>query len=151
LTLHHQIEELTKSQSYITCLLLVHPEIEVLNTTTDEILNTYEFPYLDIGMTLSEALLPIKLGERSRFTSQWLERELSDISSELNLITNIYLLFEPSLQLDPLRIFRGQGRRFKLVVMWPGEFDGSNLSYAVPQHDHYRTWQNPDLQIYHLK
>ena len=131
-------------------MLLVHPETDVLTKTVDELVNNYELPNLDIGMTLSEVLLPIKLGERSRFVRTWLGKEISDFSSNPILVTNIDLLFEPSLKLDPLQLFRGIGRRGMVIVMWPGEFDGSNLSYAVPEHRNYQIWQNPDFQIFRL-
>ena len=150
MSLHQEIRKLIEGQSYISCLLLVHPEINVLTKTVDELVNTYELSNLDIGMALSEALLTVKLGKRPMFVRSWLQNEVSEFTTDPVLITNIDLLFEPSLNLNPLELFRGIGRRDKLIVMWPGEFDGSNLSYGVPEHRNYTVWQKPDIQIFRL-
>ena len=60
MSLHQEIQKLIKGYSYISCLLLVHPEIDVLDTTIDEILSTYEFTNLDIGMILSEVVPKVR-------------------------------------------------------------------------------------------
>jgi hypothetical protein len=63
------------------------------------------------------------------------------------LCTHIDLLFTPALQLDPLMLFRHLGKTAPLVVCWPGEYHDDVLSYAVPEHAHYRTWRHPDALI----
>jgi len=62
------------------------------------------------------------------------------------LVTQIDLLFEPSLRLDPLTLLRGLSRQRPLLVAWPGSFQNGVLAYAVPEHSHYRIWPRPDLR-----
>ncbi len=62
-------------------------------------------------------------------------------------LTDISLLFEPSLALDPLALLQRLAERRNLIVLWPGTWDGHTLTYAVPEHAHYRTWSDPRVRI----
>jgi acyl-CoA reductase-like NAD-dependent aldehyde dehydrogenase len=35
----------------------------------------------------------------------------------------------------------------RLIVMWPGTYRNGVLAYAVPEHSHYRTWNDPQVTI----
>ena len=63
------------------------------------------------------------------------------------LCTEIDLLFEPSLGLDPLALFRQVSRETALVVAWPGGWDGGGLTYATPEYGHYRAWERPNVSV----
>ena len=76
-----------------------------------------------------------------------LERALRESQPGPVLCTDIDLLFEPALHLDPLALFRDNSRAVTIIVAWPGTFTANVLSYAVPKHAHYRTWRNPDVQV----
>lgn len=61
---------------------------------------------------------------------------------------DIDILFEPSIQIDPLNLFRQIGRQNVLIIFWPGTFVGDTLVYAQPEHHHYRFWKNVnDVEI----
>jgi hypothetical protein len=66
------------------------------------------------------------------------------------LCTEIDLLFEPSLELDPLPLLVDISRATRLVIAWPGSYVGGVLAYAAPEHAHYRTWRQPPAHIVHL-
>jgi hypothetical protein len=61
------------------------------------------------------------------------------------LVTDTDVLFEPSLQLDPLLLFQRASRQLPLVVTWAGSFEHERLNYAVSAHAHYRLWRSPEL------
>ena len=63
------------------------------------------------------------------------------------LLTEIDLLFEPTLHLDVLALLRQASRTTSLVVTWPGSYANGILAYAVPQHGHYCTWHKPEVSI----
>jgi hypothetical protein len=62
-------------------------------------------------------------------------------------LSYIDILFEPSLELDPLALFRQLSRVTPIVVAWPGMVSSSGLSYAMPEHANYRLWTNPEVEI----
>ena len=64
------------------------------------------------------------------------------------LCTDIDLLFDPSLKLNPLQLFLSCSKQTTLVIAWPGSYLDNTVAYAVPEHAHFRTWKQPDLCDY---
>ena len=133
------------SQPY-DCLLLVHPHIQVLERMSNEILGL-GVAHLNVSKELSASLMPVSAGERSRFSQKWLHDALISIQNGPVLCTCPDLLFDPSLEIDPLALFRRAARIIQLIVLWPGEYSVNTLSYAVPEHHHYRTWKVSDALL----
>jgi hypothetical protein len=130
-----------------TCLLLVHPEIRRLEDMADELLPVYGWPRLSVGRELSAVLLSEMPRRRSRTARQWMPIRLREMAPGPVLCSEIDLLFEPMLELDPLGLLRDIGRVTRLVVTWPGSYRDDVLAYAVPDHSHYRTWRKPGVSI----
>ncbi|MDR3576959.1 MAG: BREX-3 system P-loop-containing protein BrxF [Anaerolineaceae bacterium] len=127
------------SQAY-DGLLLVHPQIQVLERMSNEI-QISGMAHLNISKELSAALMVVSAGERSRFSQNWMLDKFSSLQSGPVLCSCPDLLFDPSLEIDALGLFRQAARIIQLIVMWPGEYSANILSYAVPEHHHFRTWK----------
>lgn len=125
------------------CLILVHPQIQVLERKSIEILGL-GISHLNISKKLSTSLMNISANERSRFSQKWLNDTLVTYQNSPILCTFPDLLFDPSMEINPLSLFRQISRIKQLIVMWPGEYSSNNLSYAIPEHTHYRTWRITD-------
>ena len=134
-------------QSSATCLLLVHRDASRLEHVADAVLSTYDWPRVSVGRELSAALLPELVRHRSRAARQWVAERCTSLAPGPILLTEIDLLFAPSLQLDPLSLLTSVSRSCRLVVAWPGEYTGETLTYAVPEHRHYRAWRRPQAAI----
>ena len=130
------------SQSY-DCLLLVHPQIQVLEKMSNEIQGLGGV-HLNVSKELSASLMSASACERSRFSQKWLNDSLISFHTSPVLCTCPDLLFDPSLEIDPLALFRQAARIIRLIVLWPGEYTANNLSYAIPEHHHFRAWKVPD-------
>lgn len=146
-----EVHDFIKSDSYSDCLIFTNRDISVIRGVVTELRNEYEWPTLNIGLQLSKKLLSIQPSKRSRQILQIMNDILGNFETNPILCTNISLLFEPSLDLDPLALFLQLGRSHKIIVMWPGQYDKDVLSYAVPEHSHYRVWQKPVANIYSLE
>lgn len=96
---------------------------------------------------LANALLSVPPRERPMEARRVLERTLREASPGPLLCTDIDFLFEPALSLAPLSLFRNASRATTIIVAWPGIFADGVLTYAVPEHAHYRTWRNPDVHV----
>lgn len=142
------IDYFLNNSPYYPCLLLVHPEIIQLDVTCRQILGQYSWPSLSVGTVVSQALLLVSSKQRSRQAKQALTDAVRMHAPGPLLCTDVDLLFEPSLTLDPLRLFREISRQTTLVLLWPGAFAGSILAYATHLHAHYRTWDQTDLCDY---
>ena len=117
-------------------LILVHPHIQVLEKVPNQI-KELDYAILNVGKELSASLLTVSLPERSRFLQQWLIDTLSLFQTKPVLCTCIDLLFDPSLKIDPLFLWRQAARVTQVIVLWPGEYSDGILSYATPAHHHY--------------
>ena len=124
--------------SRIPLTLLVDRDLETLQRAGSA--GTVEI--ISIGKGLSEFLITEGGSDRTQLAIQWLESTLREKAPGPVLCTDISLLFEPSLRLDPLVLLRRISRYTALIVHWPGEFRNGVLSYAVPEHNHYRHWKD---------
>ena len=100
---------------------------------------------LDVGAELGRRLAAIPQRQRHLQTTTIL-RELADqhATGDLLLLDNIELLFDRSLQLDPLDLLKRHAHAKRVVAVWPGELQGDartgRLTYADmghPEHQDY--------------
>ncbi len=133
------------------CLLCAHPDVGRLADAAQELLSIYDWPRLSVGREVSEILLSETCRHRSLVANRWLKARLADLAPGPVLCTEIDLLFDPTFDLDPLKLFCHVGRLTRLVVMWPGTYQDQVLSYAVPEHGHYRIWRKPTVPIVPLE
>lgn len=127
------------------CVLLVHTDIAALSRVAAQIEEHYGWPRLSVGSRLSQELLPVLPKHRPRSTQRIMQDLVGSFAPGPILWVDVDLLFEPSLALDPLKLMKDCSRQTPAVVMWPGAYENRALSYAVPEHAHYRTWSQPDL------
>ena len=129
------------------CTLIVEPDIQRLQACQARYLQMKPALYLPVGRGVSQALLAVALKGRTRAAREWLETAIKEKSPGPVVCADTDILFEPSLQLDPLMIFRQISRIVPVIVFWAGKYENGVLSYAVPEHLHYRTWRKPEVEI----
>jgi predicted ATPase len=96
---------------------------------------------LNIGSALGSRLAAIPQKQRPLQTNPIL-RELADQHAvgDLLLLDNIELLFDRTLQLDPLDLLKRHAHARRVVAVWPGELRDGRLIYAEmghPEHQDY--------------
>ena len=100
---------------------------------------------LNVGAELGGRLAGMPQRQRHLQTMTIL-RELADqhAPGDLLLLDNIELLFDRSLQLDPLDLLKRHAHAKRVVAVWPGELQGDartgRLTYADmghPEHQDY--------------
>lgn len=96
---------------------------------------------LNIGSALGNRLAAIPQKQRPLQTNPIL-RELADQHAvgDLLLLDNIELLFDRTLQLDPLDLLKRHAHARRVVAVWPGESRDGRLIYAEmghPEHQDY--------------
>ena len=147
--MHTEITDFLRTSH--TCLLLVHPEVRRLEGAAAALPSAYGWPRLSVGRELSGGLLSEPVQRRSRKARPWMKARLDEMAPGPALCTEIDLLFEPTLELDPLRLMRDVSRVTRLVVTWSGSHVDGVLAYATPGHSHYCTWRRPEASILVLK
>ena len=96
---------------------------------------------LHVGAELGSRLAGLPHRQRHLQTTTIL-RELADqhVTGDLLLLDNIELLFDRSLQLDPLDLLKRHAHAKRVVAVWPGELRDGRLTYAHtghPEHQDY--------------
>jgi hypothetical protein len=96
---------------------------------------------LNVGSELGRQLAKLPQKQRHLQASSAL-RELSDAhaSGDLLLLDNIELLFDTTLQLNPLDLLRHHAHNRRVVAVWPGEVRAERLIYAEITHSEYRDY-----------
>ena len=128
----------------------INLSIEELHKVANWIVSEYHLPAITLNKELSQLLIRKQQANYSKEIIDWISQSINEIEEEPILLTDIDILFEPSFNLDPLVIFRQTSRNKNLLILWPGEFRNNKLSYATPEHAHYRNWGNPGIEIIHV-
>lgn len=98
---------------------------------------------LNIGLALSQRLLDVPSHQRPAQAPVILADLLAGQGPVM--LYDAELLFEPTLQLEPLRVLKVASRSRILFALWPGALEGGNLNYAEPGHLEYRHYGPADL------
>ena len=130
------------------CLILTNPQVQVLNKVRERI-HVIGIQEISVNDLLSQQLISIPLKERGKVAQDWLMSVLLEDTNEPLLLANSDLIFHPSLGIDSFELIRKLSRFQKLIILWPGNYQGNLLSYAIPGHHHYRVWKtSAPLLIY---
>jgi hypothetical protein len=149
-SVHDAVRRFLKSPPYYPCLLIAHPATSRLWSAADGLASAYGWPRLPVGKALSGALLCETPSRYAVASQRWLNEQATLLSPGPSLFTDIDLLFEPELGLDPLALLRQASRVCTLLVMWPGGVDAGVVTYAVPGHLRYRAWREPEVAVHIL-
>jgi hypothetical protein len=143
--LFHHIERTLAARPFYPCVLLVHTDIARLQRTADQLAERSRWPHLAVSRVLADALIEVAPSQRALAASVALDRHLAQHRPGPVLCVDLALLFEPALSLNPLTLLRQWSRSVPVVALWPGAVNATGLTYAVPQHAHYRLWSDTEL------
>ena len=96
---------------------------------------------LNIGPELGKRLSAIPQKQRHLLVGTVLN-ELADLHAkgDILLLDNIEILFDRSLQLDPLDILKRHAHARRVVAVWPGELRSGRLTYAEMGHAEFQDY-----------
>ena len=101
-----------------------------------------------LGADLGRILASTPQSKRSLAAGE-LVRDIAGRASEGGalLLDNIELLFEPSLQINPLDLVRRLAHSKRVVAVWPGELRGDRLVYADMSHPEHRDYSRDGVVV----
>ena len=128
-------QQLTQKQ-YQNLTIILNPEnnTEIISKLEKSIPN---LKIIDLGKFLAKKILDdAESTEIQEILSEFMYNE----KSEFFLITNSGILFDASLKLDPLRLFKKLSVTRKLIVLWHGKRNNNQLTYAQRGHSEYNEY-----------
>ncbi len=102
---------------------------------------------LNLNLLLSERLLQVPTRQRAIRAQRLVEAILAENPGDGVILDNIELLFQPELELDPLRLLLSLTRNRGVVASWPGSYSDSTLTYAATGHVEHKSYLKPDCAI----
>lgn len=105
-----------------------------------------DVPLLNANLELSQRLLELTAQER-RLQLPAVLHDLVANAGPVVLLDNTEVLFDPSLEHDPLRLLQKLSRNRTVVASWSGKSDGRYLTYATPEHPEHRRYEAADLVL----
>ena len=124
-------------------LVLANPHVQFLDDISEKV-QSFGVKHLNVSKELSSALMTVPTTERSRFAQGWMKDLLGQIKDEPILCSHPDLFFHPSLKIDFFTLIRQVARIKRVIILWPGEYSRDTLSYAIPEHHHYKVWNISD-------
>jgi len=100
-----------------------------------------------VNLELARRMLDLTFRQRSLLLQRLLAEIVSTQSADVILLDNIEVLFDVSLQQDPLKLLQSLSRNKTVVAAWSGSIDGEHLFYATPDHPEYKRYPLRDFLV----
>ena len=152
--LKHLIDEVGALQSKL--ILLVGPPHSGKTALLHALAQSKGVTPLNVGAELGGRLASMPQKQRHLQTTTIL-RELADkhATGDLLLLDNIELLFDRSLQLDPLDLLKRHAHAKPVVAVWPGELQGDTrtgrLTYADMGHPEHQDYSLAGVVLFEIQ
>ena len=117
-------------------LLLVTGDSEHKAKVLARIWNQDISPLL-VSRVLSDILVNVSLSKRAQTVLDFFANFMNQ--SERLFLSDIEILFDRALNIDPLKLLKQTARNRPIIVNWPGKIDfhAKLLTYAIPGHSEY--------------
>ena len=98
------------------------------------------YPVFNVNLQIGERLLEHTIAERPRLVPRMLGEIIKEAHSPTVLLDNMEMLFDATLQLNPLQILQSLSRNVTIVAAWSGTYTDGSLFYAEAWHPEYRRY-----------
>lgn len=104
-------------------------------------------PLVNVNLELSKRLLELSRVQRSRQVEPLLKQVIANAAGDVVILDNLEILFDPALELEPLRLLQVSSRNRTVVAAWNGTFVNGTLSYAEPGHPEFVQFKQVDAVV----
>ncbi len=126
---------------YNRLVLLVGPPASGKTTLLRAFAEAAGCRYENVNLGLSRRMLEIPRLRRARQADRLFRDWIDQTAGDTLALDNLEVLFDVSLQLDPLRLLKAASRDRTLVAAWSGTLYEGVLTYAEPEHPEYRSYR----------
>jgi hypothetical protein len=123
---------------YHRLVLIVGPVGSGKTTLLRDAKDTLCSPLINVSLELSIRMINLTAEQRKLEVGRILAEVVSFTGTDIVLMDNLEVLFDPKLEQDPLRLLQGLARNRTIVAAWNGSITDGQLTYAKPQHPEYK-------------
>jgi Cdc6-like AAA superfamily ATPase len=105
------------------------------------------YSYLNVNLELSKKMLELTRTQRSRQVERLLKEVIASAPGDVVLLDNLEILFDPALEVEPLRLLQVSSRNRTIVASWNGTFKDGTLAYAEPGHPEFIQFKQAEAVI----
>lgn len=138
------------AELYYRLILVVAPVGAGKTIDLQNISEQMGIPLININLELSRRMLDLTERQRTLQIPRLLSEIVNGADSSTVLLDNTEILFDVTLQQDPLRLLQGLSRCKTVVASWNGNIDNDYLKYAIPGHPEYRRYRIQDFLVVSL-
>jgi RNase adaptor protein for sRNA GlmZ degradation len=135
------------ARQYFRLVILVGPPGCGKTAALQRIAQKNAYALLNVNLELSKRLLELTRNQRSRQVERLFKDVIAAAPGDVVLLDNIEILFDTSLEVEPLRLLQLQSRNRTLVASWNGSFRDGTLTYAEPGHPEFIQFKQTDAVI----
>ena len=133
-------------QSYYRLILLVGESGSGKTMAIRLFADQAKVEIINLNLALSESLLGLTKRQREIQLPILLDDLIADRHFPV-IFDNIELLFDVTLQNDPLRVLQRISRNHLIIATWNGTFSSGKLNYAAPWHNEFREYDASNIYI----
>ncbi len=134
-------------QLYHRLVLLVSPSGSGKTGLLGNVCSVLQVPCVNVNLQLSKGLLDSTAKQRAVHAASVLTEIVEREAGSTAVLDNLEVLFDRSLQLDPLRILKDMSRHRTIVASWNGSINERGLVYGEPDHPEYRQYAPGEIDF----
>jgi len=104
-------------------------------------------PLVNVNLELSKRMLELTRTQRSRQVERLLREVVAAAPGDVVLLDNLEILFDTTLEVEPLRLLQVSSRNRTIVASWNGSFRDGTLAYAEPGHPEFVQFKQTDAVV----
>ena len=132
---------------YNRLVLVVAPVGAGKTTALQAVRNRTGAPLVNVNLELSRRMLELTKCQRALQLLPLLREIVGNGGDEAILLDNIEVIFDISLQQNPLRLLQELSRNKTVVAAWNGTIVEGSLTYAAPGHSEYKRYPIRDFLV----
>jgi hypothetical protein len=132
---------------YYKLVLIIAPAGTGKTAVLRDVRERIDSSLINVNLELSRRMLDLTKRQRALKVAKTLDEILISCAGPIVLLDNTEILFDFSLQIDPLRLLQELSRNKVIVATWNGSNQGDHMTYAVPDHPEYRRYKIHDFLV----
>lgn len=135
------------ASQYFRLVLLVGTPGSGKTATLQSVAKEHGCPLVNVNLELTKRMLELTRDQRSRQVERLLKEIIAAAPGDMVPLDNLEILFDTSLEVEPLRLLQVSSRNRTIVASWNGSFQGGTLTYAEPGHPEFIQFRQTEAVV----